>query len=329
MGTRRKIFYLSLLMMVVLLGGTFGYHYLLGWYWVDALYMTVITITTVGYGEVRELGTAGRLLTIGLIITSVGVFAYSLSTLASMVVEARFGSLLWRRRMENKIKALKNHYIICGFGRTGRAVCQQLHLEKTPFIVVESVLERLERINEAGFLFLEGDATQDECLTRAGIEQAKGLVAALGNDAENVYLVLSARQLAKNLTVVAWASSVEAESKVLRAGANHALSPYVQGGRRIANMLTTPHALEFLDFAMGGSDNIRLGEFIVRDTSKMVGHSLVDAGIRRDVGVIIIGIRRASGSMEFNPAADEVLHEGDILIGIGSTEQIERMRHLL
>lgn len=329
MNTFLKIVLLTVLMAVMILSGTLGYHFLLGWTWVDALYMTVITITTVGFGEVRELGTEGRLMTIGLMVTAVGVFAYSLSTLGSIVVEARFGSLLWRRRMDKKIKALESHYIICGYGRTGRAVCNQLALENTPFVVVEQTPELLEMLRVSKRLFIDGDATHDECLRRAGIGRAKGLVAALGNDAENVYLVLSARDLDAKLNIVSWASTVEAETKVLRAGANRALSPYVQGGRRIANMLTTPHALEFLENAIGGNDNIRLGEIEVRANSKVAGHSLLEAGITRDLGVIIIGIRRTSGKLEFNPAADEVLGEGDILIGIGNTEQIERLRKLV
>lgn len=329
MNTFLKIILLSVLMLAMIFSGTLGYHFLLGWSWVDALYMTVITITTVGFGEVRELGTEGRLLTIGLMVFSVGVFAYSLSTLGSIVMEARFGSLLWRRRMEKRINALERHYIICGFGRTGRAVCQQLALENTPFVVVEHTPELLELLREAKWLFVEGDATHDESLWRAGIGRAKGLVATLGNDAENVYLVLSARQVDANLKIVSWASTVEAERKVLLAGANHALSPYVQGGRRIANMLTSPHALEFLENAMGGGDNIRLGEIEVRANSKVAGHSLLEAGITRDVGVIIIGIRRAGGKLEFNPSADQVLSDGDILIGIGNTEQIERLRQLV
>ncbi len=228
--------------------------------------------------------------------------------------------------MDNRINNLEEHYVICGYGRTGRAVSAQLARDGLPFVVVESSPERLELLREAGVLFVEGDASQDECLLRARVDRARGLVAALGNDAENVYVVLSARQLVPGLTIVSWATTAEAEQKVIRAGADHALSPYVQGGRRIANLLTAPHALEFIDHAMGGSDNIRLGEFPVAPGSPLSGHSLLDAGIRRDIGVILIGIRRSSGQMEFNPSAEVVLHEGDVLIGLGSPEQIERLK---
>ena len=324
-----RILQLSAMLIGVVAFGTLGYHFVLGWDWLDALYMTAITISTVGFEEVRHLDVAGRVLTIVVLLTSAGVFAYALTTLASVVLDARFGSLLWRRRMEGRIKELRDHYVICGFGRTGRAVAEQLARSTQPFIVVEQQPDKVELLREREYLFVEGDATHDECLHRARIDHARGLVAALGNDAENVYLVLSARQIKPDLSIVSWATSEESERKVLRAGANHALSPYLQGGRRIATLLTSPHALEFLDHAMGGSDNIRLGEIVVRPGSPLAGNSIKNAGIRRDLGVIVIGIRRASGKLEFNPAADVTLHENDILIGIGSPDQIEKLRHMV
>lgn len=324
-----RILGLSLLLIGVLLTGTLGYRFVLGWDWLEALYMTTITITTVGFGEVRHLDTGGRILTILLIVTSVGVFAYAVTTLGSLVVEMQVGSVIWRRRMDKRIAALRGHYIVCGYGRTGRAVGISLLQAGTSCVVVERESGNLDLLKQDDMLFVEGDATFDECLERAGVKQAKGLVAALGNDAENVYLVLSARQSSPHLTIVSWATSEEAERKVLRAGANHALSPYTMGGRRIANLLTAPHALEFLDHAMGGKDNIRLGEIEIKPGSPLIGSSFVTAGIRRDVGVIVIGIRRISGKLEFNPAADEILHEHDILIGIGSEEQIDKLRGLL
>ena len=324
-----RIGLLSGLLVGVIAFGTFGYHFVLGWDWLDALYMTSITITTVGFEEVRPLDSAGRVLTILVLLTSAGVFAYSLTSLATLVLDARFGSLLWRRRMESKINDLHDHYVICGFGRTGRSVAEQLQRGGHPFVVVEQLPAKIEMLREREYLFIEGDATHDEALLRAHIKRAKGLVAALGNDAENVYLVLSARQLNGGLSIVSWATSEEAERKVLRAGANHSLSPYLQGGRRIATLLTSPHALEFLDHAMGGSDNIRLGEIPVKPGSPLAGSSLKGAGLRRDLGVIVIGIRRADGRLEFNPSADETLHENDILIGIGKPDQIEKLRHMV
>ena len=325
----KRVVELSGLLVAVLLSGTVGYRLVMGWDWLDALYMTAITITTVGFQEVHRLDAAGRVLTILIMLTSAGVFAYALTTLATIVLDARFGSLLWRRSMERRIETLSDHYLICGYGRTGRAVAAQLTRGVHPFVVIEQQPEKLEVLREQGYLFVEGDATEDECLQRARIDHARGLVAALGGDAENVYLVLSARQIKPDLNIVAWATTQESERKVLRAGADHAMSPYLQGGRRMAALLTAPHALEFLDRVMGGSDDIRLGEVPVRHGSPLDGHSMKDAGIRRDLGVIMIGIRRANGELRFNPPADETLHEGDILIGIGSPEQLEKLRQMV
>jgi voltage-gated potassium channel len=326
MGYTGKIVRLSALLFGVVLLGTLGYRFLLGWSWSDALYMTSITITTVGFGEVRPLAGGGRIFTILLLLTSGGVFAYSLTTLAAIVVELQFSDLIWRKRMDSKIEALRDHYIVCGYGRTGSTVCERLKAANIPFVVLEVSPAKLEELRHSEHLFIEADSTHDEFLHRAGIERAKGLVAALGNDAENVYLVLSARQFNPDLTIVAWASSAEAEQKVKRAGADHSISPYLQGGIRIVQLLTAPHALEFLDHAMGASDEMRLGEVHVRPGSRAIGNSISRMGISRDVGVIVIGIRRATGKMQFNPRADEVLLEGDVLIGIGSAQQIDKLQ---
>lgn len=324
-----KIARLLTAIVLVVLMGMLGYHYLEGWDWLDSLFMTSITITTVGYGEIHPLDTAGRVFTIFLLLTSAGVFAYSLTAISSLVMEAQFGTLLWRRRMDARIDAMKDHYIICGYGRTGSAVVQPLRSMGREVVVIEGQPDRTEELRRLEIPFVEGNATYDENLKRAGIERAKGLVAAVGDDAETVYLVLSARQFNPNLTIVAWASSAEAERKVLRAGANHTVSPYVQGGIRIMHLLTAPHALEFLDHAMGLSDRMRLGEIPIHTGSHAVGRTLAQLGMRRDLGVIIIGIRRADGTLDFNPGANAMLGEKDVLIGLGSPEQIEKLREMV
>lgn len=325
---RWKIAWLVFLIFAVLAVGTLGYRLILGWDWLDALFMAVITVTTVGYGEVRELGTSGRLFTIVLLFLSVGVFAYALSSLTSLVVEAQVGQLLARRRMDKRIAALKGHIILCGFGRTGQAVHTHLERENQPFVVIESDPAHLLLLNELKLLHVAGDATHDDHLERAGIRRAKGLVAALGNDAENVYLVLSAKQLNPNLTIVSWATTPEAERKVLRAGADHTLSPYTLGGSRIAHLLLHPHTVEFLDHAMSGGDAIRMGEIHIKPGSKAVGTSLMTLGVRRGLGVIVIGVRLADGKMEFNPPADRKFQPDEVLIGIGSAEQLNRLREM-
>ncbi|HUJ73564.1 MAG TPA: potassium channel protein [bacterium] len=327
--TAGKIARLMLLMLGVLVAGALGYHLLLGWGWLDAFYMAAITVTTVGFQEVQPLDAGGRLFTIFLIITSVSLFAYALTSLTALMVETEFTAVFARRRMDKKIAALSGHDILCGFGRTGQSVSDHLLQRGHRFVVIEQKPENLLLLRERGALFVEGDATHDDALERAGIRRAKGLVAALGNDAENVYLVLSARQMNPELTIVSWASSDEAERKVLRAGADHTLSPYALGGRRIAQLLLNPHTVEFLDHAMAGSSSIQLEEIRISPGSRAVGSSLKGMGVGRDLGVIIIGVRRTEGNLQFNPPADLPLQADDILIGIGSQEQLEKLRQML
>jgi len=233
--------------------------------------------------------------------------------------------------MEQNIKRMRNHFIICGYGRTGRAVSLCLEQAGLPHVIVEGDPVKVQELREKGKIIVEGDATEDGTLKGTGIERAKGLVAALGSDAENVYVILSAREFNPSLMLVSWASSEEAEGKIRRAGADHVLSPYVLGGRRIASLLTTPHALEFFDHAMGmaGNEDIRIGEITIGEDSHLIGNSLRGLGVRRDMGVIVIGIRRAGGEVIFNPSADTVFHEADILIGIGSQQQMDRFRRLV
>ena len=330
--TRRlQVARLAMLLAVVVAFGTVGYHFLLHWSWLESIYMTVITITTVGFGEVQALNSAGQTFTIILVLMGVGIVAYSATTMTSLVMETQIRSVFWKRRMEKKIKRLRGHFIICGFGRTGKAVRDSLEQSGVPHVVVEGDPEVVKELTEKAVNIVEGDATQDETLQKAGIEHARGLAAALGSDADNVYVVLSARQMKPELTLVSWASSKEAEGKIRRAGADHVMSPHVLGGRRIANLLTTPNALEFLDHAMGvgGDQNIRIGEIEITAGSKVIGNSLFGLGVGRELGVIMIGIRRADGKMLFNPPADQIFAEGDVLIGIGSQKEMERFRAIV
>jgi voltage-gated potassium channel len=326
---KRRLLRLVLLIVAVLAFGTLGYRFIVGWSWLDSMFMAVITVTTVGYGEVHELEPVGRVFTIILLFTSVGVFAYALSSLTSLIVDAQVGQLLARRRMDKQIAALRDHFILCGFGRTGQQVHEHLVREQKPFVVIESDPGHLHMLQERALPHVAGDATHDDYLEQAGIRRAKGLVAALGNDAENVYLVLSARQLNPDLTIVSWASSNEAERKVMRAGADHTLSPYTLGGSRIAHLLLHPHTVEFLDHAMSGGDAIRMGEIHIEPGSKAVGGSLITLGVRRSLGVIVIGVRHADGKMDFNPPADQAFQPGDVLIGIGSSDQLDKLRGML
>lgn len=323
----RQIVRTLVLLGAVSLVGTIGYSLLEGWPLLDALYMTVITLTTVGYGEVRELDPPGQLFTIVLIMTSVGIVAYSASAVAAMLVETEFRTMLWRRRMDKRIRAIRDHYVVCGYGRTGQAACRTLARHRLAYVVVENHPESVSVLKERGELIVADDAVLDETLHEAGIERARGLVAALGDDASNVYLVLSARQFNPSLQIVSWADSREAETKIRRAGADYVLSPYLLGGARLVQYFVAPHALRFLDLAIQGEyHDFRLDEIRVERGSPLAGHSLKSLRIGREVGVVLIGVARANGEMRFNPPGDFVFQEGDSLIGIGTQEQFGRLR---
>ncbi|HEX9842636.1 MAG TPA: potassium channel family protein, partial [bacterium] len=232
-----KILRIAILMAVVMLIGTVGYRVLLGWSWLDALYFTMITVTTVGFGEIHQLGDAGRIFTIVLMFGSVGIVMYSATTITQLVMEMQFSHIRWRRRMERKIGSATGHYIVCGMGRmgrTGRAVYNTLIQAGRTVVVIEGDPPKVEQIKEENVLLIEGDATNDECLVAAGIQRARGLVASLGNDATNVYMILSARELNPQINIVSWATTEEAERKILQAGADHVMSPYLMGGARLA-----------------------------------------------------------------------------------------------
>ena len=324
-----RMLQLLLLLAAITIGGALGFRLLLGWDWLESFYMTVITVTTVGFGEIRDLGAEGRVFTMILMVSSVGTIAYAATSLTSLAMDREFHSILRIRRMEKSIAKLRGHYILCGFGRTGREVAQNLDLDHQHYVVVESNAGNQRLLQEQNRQFISGDATNDQALLKAGIVEAKGLVAALGNDAENVYLVLSARQLNTRLNIVAWASTAESAGKVRRAGADHVISPYLLGGKRIAYQLTSPHAMAFWDTVMGDDENIRLGEIPIEAGSSAAGKPLKSSGISRDIGVILIGIRRKDGTMIFNPSQDIELRERDVLIGIGSLDQIQRLKQLV
>jgi voltage-gated potassium channel len=318
------------MLAATLIVGTLGYHLLEDWPLVDALYMTTITLTTVGYGEVHPLDAPGRWFTMVLLLFSVGIVAYSATTLAQMVVETEFRSVFWRRRMQKRIENTRGHYIVCGYGRTGRAVCASLERHHLSYVVIEAVPALVGELKSREVLLVPGDATKDDSLHSAGIERATGLVAALGNDAENVYLVLSARQLNPRLKIVSWSDSVEAESKVRRAGANYVLSPYLLGGARMVQYLISPHTLAFIDRTMGGEyHDVHMGEIELSAGSPLIGNSLKTMGIGREIGVIVIGVTRSGGEMVFNPSADYQFREEDVVIGIGSSEQFQKFSILV
>ncbi|MCB0711107.1 MAG: potassium channel protein [Ignavibacteriae bacterium] len=317
-------FQISLLMLLMLVaGGTLGYILLEGMQGIDALYMTIITITTVGFGEVRQLSPEGRIFTILLIILGVGVGAWAIRN----GVEIVLGDTLWhsvqQKKMNKIIKELSGHYIICGYGRIGRQIARDMALRNEPFVVIDQNSERIEWVREKNMLYVLGDATHDEMLIEAGIERAGGLVAALNSDADNVLAVLTARGLNPNLQIVARAGDETVENKLRRAGADRVVSPYAIGGHRLALAMLQPAVHDFFNrvFNVEQAD-VDIGEIPVLTSSPLKGKTIAECDLRNSWGLIVIGIRKTDGTFNISPDARHPVEEGETLIVIGPPELI-------
>ncbi|MCZ6633179.1 MAG: NAD-binding protein [bacterium] len=327
-------FSVAIVMLAVLIaGGAVGYTVIEPDYTLsDGLYMTVITITTVGYGEVHRLSEKGRHFTIVLLFFSVLIAGYSVTTLIGFIVEGHILQLMRGRRMERKIARLTDHYIICGCGVVGKEVAMEFKEAGVPFLIIEMDPEHSELGKDESILFLEGNAEDDETLLEAGIQQAKGLVAALRQDETNVFVVLTARQLNPDIQIVARAAEERTVGKLLRAGANRVISPYQIAGRRIASVILRPSVVDFLDVVVEGGDvTMRMEEVVVGAGSPMVGKALRESGIGQKTQAIILGIlgpdgkTRTRGS-EMATLASVVLQEGDVLIFLGSEDQLQSLK---
>jgi len=319
--------------IIVIIGvisfGTIGYTLVEGWSIFDSLYMTIITLTTVGYEEVHSLSKAGRFFTTVLILSGVGAMLYALGVGARVVIEGEIREILGRRKLSKKIENLKNHYIICGYGRMGKIICKEMIQNGAPFIIVEKDTEILTTI-EKDELSMQGDSTQDSVLKDAGIEKARGLISVLSTDADNLYVVLSARGLNPQLRIVARASEEGAKKKLLRAGADKVISPYHLGGLRIAHTILKPAVVDFIEFATrSGNLELQMEEIKVKGESHIVDRSLDECGIRKEMGIIIVAIKRETGEMEFNPSSTSVIKPGDTLVAMGETKQLEALEDLV
>lgn len=319
---RKKLLFSVLMIAFVVAFGTAGYMVIEDWSFLDSIYMTVITLTTVGYKEIHDLSFSGKLFTIILIIGGVGTVLYALSTGAKLVLEGELQEVFGRTRLERKIRELQDHYIICGYGRMGRIICRELKGKGVKFVAIEKNPNILLR--EENVLIFEGDATNDAILKKARIEKAKGLVSVLPSDAENLFVVLSARGLNPDLLIVARAGEEGAEQKLLRAGADRVVSPYHTGGLRIAHTVLKPAVVDFIEIATKSSNlDLQMEEIIIQEGSKLVGLTLDECGIGRDLGVIIVAIKRATGDMKFNPTFRSMIKAGDTLIAIGEIAKLK------
>lgn len=309
-------------LVVVVLVGMAGFHFIEHWSWFDGFYMTLTTLTTIGYGETHPLSHAGRLFNSVLIVVGVGTVFLAIGSLTQALLEFELQSVFGRKRMEREISRLTGHYIICGAGRVGRSVAREFTQRSVPFVVLESRAERIERIASEEWLTVFGDATQERVLEEARIGEAKGLVAATTADATNIYIVLTARALNPQLKIIARASEESAEKHLRKAGADTVISPYLFAGSRIAQTFLTPHLLSFLDSAtIDLGINLEIDEVPVSGRSSYAGKTIATSGIRQDTGVIVLAIKRKD-AMHFNPSSDDTLQAGDVLIAMGESAKM-------
>lgn len=319
-----------LLTLLIVVIGTTGYMIIEGWDIFDALYMTVITITSVGYGEVHEIGKAGRLFTLFLIIIGIGFVIYVAGAVVRFMLEGQIRVILGRRRLNKKIDRLKNHYIVCGYGRIGRLLCKNIQKKLIDLVVIEKNEELRQAMDEDGVLYILGNAADEATLINAGIKHAKSLVSVLGTDAENVFLVLTARQLKADLYITARASSEGSKSKLMAAGANKVESPYDIGALSMAQRILRPTVTNFLDQALDDKrQDIHMEEISVSPSSRLINLMLKDSGIRQNYNLIIIAIKKLDGVMLFNPSFESVIKAGDTLIAVGEAENLKKLEKVL
>ncbi len=331
MKSLRNISILLLLLLFVMLIGTAGFHSIEHWTWFDGFYMVLTTLTTVGYGEIHPLSHTGRIFNIGLIMTGVGLVFLIIGALTQAVIEIEFNQFFGRRKMEREIARLHDHYIICGAGRVGRAVARQLAQSHAHFLVIENNEAKAARIREeTGWLVVHGDATLEAQLRAAHIEHAAGLVAASTTDATNTYIVLTARSLNPGLKIIARASEEGAEKHMTTAGADQVISPYGFAGFRIAQAFLRPHIINFLEVALLRSDELglELEELAIDPSSDYVGLSLRDSGIRHNLGITVLAIKRENEEMKYSPSPDALLQANDQLIVMGEPDRLRELEAL-
>lgn len=306
--------------------GTFGYMIIEGWNFFDAFYMTIITISTTGFKELKPLSTPGMILTVGLIITGVLAIAYTGGRGVQVLVESQ---ILRRKKMIKNLAQIRDHYVICGFGRMGKQIAEHLSENELKFVVIENEPNNIEKLVELGYLFVNADATDDDALVSAGIERATGMVAVLSTDAENVFTTLSARELNHKVFIVSRAIDEGTESKLKKAGADRVVKPYELGGNRMVQLLIRPGVTDFIEGIARKRDvDISLEQIVVSDKSNLVGLTLAQSPIRSQLDIIIIAIDKSGGNFVYNPQSSAKIESGDKLIAIGHAENLNKLTGL-
>ena len=327
MSSLRRLLWGLFAFIIIIAIGTIGYEVIEGWSLLDSVYMTITTITTVGFKEVHPLSDAGRIFSIFLIIGGVGGALYILTTLMGYILEGQFGITLGRRRMKTKIAKLKKHFILCGYGRVGQEIALTFSEEGVPFVIISNNEEHVAKAEKEGYLAIFGDATRDDALKEAGIKQARGLVAAVGSDTDNTFITLSAREARPDLFIEARSSSPESEGKLRRAGADRVISPHTIGGRRMAMLALRPAVVDFIDtVTYGPGRELQLENVDVAGGSSLIGKTMEQA--RSQVDITVLAMRKKSGELIANPPGEEIIEDGDRLIVIGTKQRLSALERI-
>lgn len=326
-----KLYRALFLMLLVMAVGVLGYKYLSDSYsWIDALYMTIITTTTVGFGEVHPTGDLEKLFTIFLILTSISIYGYVLSVISEFIAHGRFFEQINKRKMRKKIQKYKNHTIICGFGRNGKQAVERLISYGKECVIIESSKKIISEIEALGYSYIQGDATDDRALEKAKISEASFLITTMPSDADNLYVVLSARQMNKDLTIISRASIDNSYSKLKVAGANNIIMPDKIGGNHMASLIVTPDLVEFVErISIEGKEETNLEEIAVNDLPKeFINKTLLELNLRHKTGCLVIGFKNAAHEYIINPDITTVLEPNSHLIVLGNLEQMEKLHQV-
>jgi voltage-gated potassium channel len=306
----------------VVVCGTAGYVLIEGWSVLDSLYMTIISLTTVGFREVGPLSSEGKLFTLAIILGGVATVTTTLTIGSQILMAGQLQKFMGRRKLEKEIRSIKNHYIICGYGRMGKVICREFQRKPVPFVVIEKDMETFQGL-PGNILAIQGNASEESVLLEAGIERAHGLVTVASSDADNVYITLTASGLRPDIYIVARAGEAGSETKLLRAGASKVVSPYTIGGTGIANAILRPAVVDFIELVTKREHlELQMEEVQIGENSILAGKTILDAGLRQQLGIIVVAVKKGDGRMEFNPSSHTLVEAGDRLIVLGGGDNL-------
>ena len=318
------------ILSLIVIFGTVGYMTIEGWDFFPSLYMTVITITTVGFSETYPLSVVGRIFTLILIFLGIGIFLYIVGLVTQAMVGFQISTIIGRKKLDQQIKKINDHYIVCGFGRIDKVICKELKSKKIPLLVIDNTPEAKELLDAESVPYIIDDATSEDVLVEAGIDRARGLISVVASDADNLFITLTARGLNHSALIIARADEEKSEKKLKRAGADKVFLPYIIGGHKMAQSITKPAVTDFLEFTVHNKDmGLEMEELNVSKSSRLDGLKLMESGIRQEMDIIIIAVRKKTGEMTFNPSSETRIEAGDTLIALGKNNDLIRLGSIL